>query len=111
MEQESDVMGKIVLIRSAALTDKLRAYKVLVDQRVVGKIRDGATQSFDCAPGRHRLSLKLDWGGSSSLEFDLLSENDSVEFECHPSAIGWQFLVVLRCFFAPNQWIVLKRKV
>jgi hypothetical protein len=39
----------------------LRAYKVVVDGKTVGEIRNGETKEFPMSAGQHDVSLKIDW--------------------------------------------------
>ena len=43
---------------------RFRAYRVLIDGVVVGRIRPGETLWFPVARGDHRVRLKVDWTGS-----------------------------------------------
>jgi len=54
----------------------LRAYKVVLDGKVIGTIKDGEQVEFDVAPGRHQLQLKIDWCRSNIVDF----ENSAVAF-------------------------------
>lgn len=51
----------IRLRRDIGWTDKLRAYKVVLDHAIVGKIREGEEIEMDASPGKHELYLKIDW--------------------------------------------------
>jgi hypothetical protein len=51
--------------------DRLRAYKVVVDGRVVGKIKRGETKSFELEPGQHEVYAKIDWTQSQTLRIDV----------------------------------------
>ncbi|MEV7216923.1 hypothetical protein AB0O31_28010 [Kitasatospora cineracea] len=44
--------------------DKWRAYRVLVDGVVVGKVRRGGSVAVEVPTGRHMIQVKIDWCGS-----------------------------------------------
>jgi len=54
-------VAMIRLRRDIGWTDKLRAYKVVLDHAIVGKIREGEEIEMDASPGKHELYLKIDW--------------------------------------------------
>ena len=77
--------GTIQLERGTASTDKLRAYKVLVDGAEVGTIKQGTTESFPVAPGTHDVQLKIDWALSPIVTVDVPA-GGTVRLTCRPKA-------------------------
>jgi hypothetical protein len=73
-------MPKLHIERVDALVDWLRAYKILLDGEVVGQIRNGREVVLEVPPGRHELSLKIDWAGSNTLTFD--AAEGPLYFDC-----------------------------
>jgi hypothetical protein len=63
-------------------TDRLRAYKVAIDDEVVGSIGHGEEKVFEVSPGRHRVQLHIDWGRSQPVEVDA-QEDAEVRLTCH----------------------------
>lgn len=91
---------KVQIVRRAGWIDWLRAYKIVVDGRVVGKVGNGDSAEFDVAPGRHTIQLRIDWCGSPTLEFHA-AEGRRVKFMAR-SLSG--FRVLLACLFAIFWW-------
>jgi hypothetical protein len=93
--------------RDSGYADRLRAYKVDLDNHVVGEIRDGQQFELKVPPGKHRLQSKIDWGASNLVDFEL---NDSdLEFQCGSNLRG--FKVLLAIFYATifsNQYLWLR---
>src|SRR5687767_7984917 len=75
----------IELQRGSAYTDRLRAYKVLVDGREVGQIKNGQTESFTVEPGRHEVMLKIDWATSPPVTIDA-TPGATTRLSCRPRA-------------------------
>src|SRR5687767_12871512 len=73
------------LERDSTYTDRVRAYKVLVDGLEVGTIKNGSTETFTVAPGRHDVMLKIDWATSPPLTIDV-SPGGTVRLSCRPRA-------------------------
>jgi hypothetical protein len=93
--------------RDSGYADRLRAYKVVLDGTIVGDIRNGQQLELKVAPGKHRLQLKIDWGSSNMVDFEI---NDrDLEFQCGSNLRG--FKILLAIFYATifsNQYIWLK---
>src|SRR4051812_9592454 len=65
--------------------DRARAYKVMVDGQEVGRVRNGDSQSFEVAPGRHEVHMSIDWTRSPSVEVDVPAAGDA-HLRCYANA-------------------------
>ena len=71
--------------RDATLrSDLFRAYKVVVDDGVVGGVKRGESLTHETAAGHHRLHFTIDWACSPSVEFDV-AEGQEVVIRCWPN--------------------------
>jgi hypothetical protein len=70
----------ITLQRDSGYADRLRAYTVVLDGEVVGKIKNGQRLELNVTPGEHQLHLKIDWCRSNFVDFQF--EGAPVAFEC-----------------------------
>jgi hypothetical protein len=89
--------------------DRLRAYKIVIDDAVVGAIRNGEEKLVLVQPGEHQLRLKIDWTGSSSEQFSV-EPNERVCFRC--KAAHWSLLALpdlIRSIWNRKKWIKLER--
>src|SRR3954468_21096229 len=91
----------IRLYRSSHWADRLRTYKVILDDEVIGDVRNGQSADFDVPAGHHTLYLKVDWCRSKAVEFDTTG-TDTVEFDCGSNLGGFMF------FFA-TFYVLFKR--
>ena len=66
-------------------TERLRAYRVLLDGAPAGTIRRGATIELDVEPGLHHVQVAIDWGRSPRLELELAA-GDDVGLRCFTDA-------------------------
>lgn len=99
----------IQIKRDSGWTDRARAYKVVVDGKVIGKIHNGEEASFETTPGQHELVLKIDWCKSNYINFE--AGNEITQFECGSNLRGWKiFLSLIYITFLKNQYIYLKKK-
>jgi len=98
----------ITISRYSGYTDKLRAYKVVLDGKVIGEVKDGQKFVFNSLPGKRELFLKIDWCQSNVVEFD--GGHDS-EFECGSSLCGLKILLaIIYITFFRKRYIWLKEK-
>ena len=95
----------IELQRGSAYTDRVRAYKVLVDGQEVGTIKNGKTETFNVAPGRHDVMLKIDWATSPTLTVDA-PPGGTVRLTCRPKANP--FTVLWYTLFARKKYLRLE---
>ncbi len=62
-------MASMRLSRNTSYKDFFRAYAVILDGNIVGKLRRGESKTFEIAAGRHELWLKIDWCESPRCQF------------------------------------------
>ena len=76
--------GKIVLTRQrAGRRDRMRPYRVLVDNELVGMVGDQEVQTFPVSSGEHTVWLKLDWTTSNKVKV-FVGETEQVSLVCRP---------------------------
>lgn len=71
--------GTVIVHRGNAMQDILRSYKVFIDGKEVGKIKQSEEQQYKLSYGKHVIQFKIDWKGSKLLEFEL---NDNSPIIC-----------------------------
>jgi hypothetical protein len=84
----------ISVSRDSGYADRLRDYRVLLDGAEIGRVRHGGERSFEVAAGRHQLMMKVDWGRSNILSFEI-DPDQSMKFRCGSSLGGWRILLTL----------------
>ena len=77
---------------SAPVQDRLHAYRVELDGRIIGKIGAGERTDFDVEPGHHRLRIRSSWTGSQALSFEI-KKGAVAHFECQPNGHSLSALV------------------
>ena len=102
----------ITINRDSGYVDRIRAYKVVLDGNVVGKIKNGQQIKLDVAPGNHQIYLKIDWCRSNTVEFEI--DEDIIDFECGSSLRGSKFWIpfveLIYIISKRNQYIWLRKK-
>ena len=73
-------MAVIKIQRGSGYVDKIRNYKVIINNEQVGIISEGEIKEYNVSPGTHTISTKIDWAGSKDIIVDL-KENDVVNFK------------------------------
>ncbi|MTI96927.1 MAG: hypothetical protein FH749_15905 [Firmicutes bacterium] len=96
--------------RDSGFVDRVRAYKVVLNDEVVGTISNGQQIELNVPPGRHRLNLKIDWCRSNIVEFEM-SEHP-INFECGSNLRGAKFLLpfieIYYITFGRNKYLWLR---
>lgn len=99
----------IRITRESGYADVLRAYQVVLDGKVVGKIKDGEQFEFDVAPGKHQLNLKVDWCRSNIVDFEV--GQGAVEFECGSNVGGCNGpMAIVYVLFLSHDYLWLRVK-
>lgn len=68
-------MPKVHLTRTSEYVNAIRDYRVYIDDRFVGTIKNGGEEWFEVTPGSHTIYAKIDWCSSPTLNFTV-HDND-----------------------------------
>jgi hypothetical protein len=98
----------LVLKRDSGYADRIRQYRVLLDDQEIGQIGDGEEKRFDVPSGQHALAVKIDWCCTPSCSFSA-RDGDTVIFECGSNLRG-AFLGAALYYglFARSQYLWLR---
>jgi hypothetical protein len=100
---------QITVQRTTSYVDRLRAYKIKIDDVVVGKLKARDSVTIPLTPGRHSIVLRIDWCGSETIDFEV-QPGEHVIFECGSSLQGWRVLLALLYItFLANQYLWLRK--
>ncbi|SFZ91801.1 hypothetical protein SAMN05428642_102340 [Flaviramulus basaltis] len=72
----------------------MRNFGFYQDDKKIGTIANGKTIEYQLEPGKHRLSSKIDWCGSRTIEFDI-KENETKTIELSGLKYGTLILPLL----------------
>jgi hypothetical protein len=97
--------GRLTIARDSAYVDRARAYKIMVDGKEVGRIKNNTSQTISVPGGSHELFLKVDWATSPTLTFEV-NAGEEVRYVCRPTANA--FLAVLYSFFNRRNYLTLE---
>jgi hypothetical protein len=102
-------MPVLRIVRERQTMDRLRDYKIKLDGKSLGGISNGLVRLIEIAPGTHRLTLRIDWAGSATLEF-AIADDETVEFTVSPNVQGvvTVFDMLLRLLFSWNTYLLLR---
>ena len=104
-------MGKhaiVYLARIPQYQDRMRKYKVFLDNTQIGEIKQDETVKLVVEPGEHTLHLTIDWSGSNKLLFNANS-NQEIYLECgnNTGAKFWKLISAITV--ARNTYLYVKR--
>jgi len=101
----------IIIKRDSGYADRLRAYEVVLDGNVVGKVRNGQQVEINVSQGKHVLFLKIDWCQSNAVEFES-NGSSNVEFDCGSNLRGLKiFLSIVYATILRSKYIWLKKQL
>lgn len=100
---------KLIISRSSAYADKLRSYKIMIDENLTGTIDNGQTIELELPKGKHEVYLKIDWCRSNKVVINGLKDSDVVSLKGGSSLSGLKvFLGLFYVFFNPTGYLFLK---
>jgi hypothetical protein len=100
--------AQVIIRRRNGFVDRLRNYRIVVDERVVGEIGPSTERAIPLAPGPHRIWLTLDSSRSATLEL-VLGAGESQTLECGPRGVGWLLSLPVLWLRPPTDvWIRLE---
>lgn len=62
---------KIIINRKTEFINKTRAFRLFIDGKEMGKIKNGGSEEYLLEPGTHTLQAKIDWCSSAELTIGL----------------------------------------
>ncbi|MBO9492043.1 hypothetical protein J7384_16905 [Endozoicomonas sp. G2_1] len=105
VRDDSAPVNCLTLTRGVEPTNYFRKYKVYVDEVAVGEISSGEVKHFEMAPGKHTVSVAIDWCKSRPFEFEA-SDGNNTKLQCGANYNNWKciFMHVIK----PSRWIYVK---
>ena len=105
-------MSGISITRGVYWADKMRKYKVFIDNVYQGDIMGDETKVFPVGGGHHTVKAKIDWCGSNELSVNV--GEGLTELEVGPSLRGIKFWIpfseVYYVLLARNKYLWLGMK-
>jgi len=98
----------IYLARIPQYQDRMRKYKVFLDDTQVGEIKQDETLKLEVEPGEHTLHLTIDWVGSNKLLFNTHSEQE-IYLKCGNNTGAKFWKMMLASTVARNSYLYVKR--
>ena len=93
------------LIRPDSWRGRLSAYKVIIDGKKQGTIKNDETRKFEISPGRHRVQVRINWTGSRPLDISVRPDS-TVSLECTPGPLATGGVDAILSFFG-RPWVDL----
>src|SRR5258708_30775305 len=99
----------VSISRDAGYADRLRDYRVVCDGVEIGRIANGASGTFEVAPGTHRLVLLVDWCSSNEVSFTI-ADGETLSLSCGSSLRGFRLLLAIYyATFARKRYLWLRQ--
>ncbi len=98
-----ETQAKIIIHRPSEFMNRARVFKVMIDGVEVGSVKNGMSDEFKIAAGKHSVCCKVDW--CSSQEFEVNVTDGETEYLEVKSGMKYYFhfliplVAVLLCNF------------
>lgn len=98
------------ITRAPSFIDSNRAYRIMVDGEMVGRILPQETVEIPIKQGQHDISVRIDWCGSRKLSLKF-EPDDTLFLECGSNVSGWKFILnIVYIAFFWNDYLWLRQK-
>ncbi|NRT14659.1 hypothetical protein HNP99_001003 [Flavobacterium sp. 28A] len=64
-------MGKLNIQRTNEFNNRVRHYRIYIDNKKVGTIENGENKDFEIEEGKHVIEAKIDWCGSPKVHLEI----------------------------------------
>ena len=105
---EDKIMPKIRLSRTSKGANKLRAYRVLIDDKYVGVIHRNQTKEFEVDFGEHTIQCTIDWERSNHITVDI--QDDLEELEVIAKGVFESSIRAIFPFDGRDKYLTLSKK-
>ena len=85
----------------------MRAYRIILDGKQISEITQGETKELSIPPGKHDLSIRIDWTGSKTLQFTS-SDDEAVTFRVRSNLRWTRFLLATGYIFSRDSYLFLE---
>jgi len=88
-----DLATITVARRRGGYRDRLRSYRIGIDERVRGRLRAGQEISVIVEPGKHTIVMRIDWSGSQKKSVTV-GAGETLILRCRPGRAirAWEAL-------------------
>lgn len=99
----------IEVFRESSLVGCLLSFRVFVDDKEIGRVKNGEKKRFQIGPGLHEVYVKLNWTWFSSPKVSFMLK-DFMKFSCQPQVgiLGFAIKVPYYSLFKRHKFISLK---
>ena len=113
LKNYSNNKGILSLKRNSQWANRLRAFKILIDGKMVAKIKNKESIDLDLDPGVYRIQVKIDWCKTKALNITIQPyQTVRLETGCHYR--GWKlwvpFIIFYYLFISPSSYLYLVDK-
>ena len=91
--QKNNIDNAIRIKRNSGYADRMRAYKLILDENAIGEIKNGQEITLEVPKGNHQLYLKVDWCRSNTVNFN--ANDNIIKFDCGSNLRGFKILLAI----------------
>lgn len=96
--------------RESCFISCLQSFRVFVDDKEIGRLKNGEKKRFQITPGLHEIRIKVNWSWLSSPKESFLHK-DFTKFSCRPriGVLGAIFKMPIYLLFKWRKFVQIKQ--
>ncbi len=100
-------MTQITINREIAFANKFRKIKIYIDNKLVGKIKEGEKSVINVEKGKHEVYAQIDWCSSKKMTIEInANENKQFALRCTNPLMAIYYII-----FRPHEYLILESSV
>ncbi|WP_094607198.1 hypothetical protein SPSIL_057940 [Sporomusa silvacetica DSM 10669] len=109
LSNHTDMVPTVEVLRESSFVGCLLSYRVFVDNKEIGRLKNGEKKRFQLKPGLHEMYIKVNWSWFSSPKESFLLK-DFVKFSCKPKVgfFGSVIKIPYYSLFKRHKFVSLK---
>lgn len=101
-------MSIIKISRDSGYADRIRKYKVICNNKCIGKIGNGESLEFETSPGEKEIFFKIDWCRSNKIKVEVPNDG-AVNLNGGSSIRGYKVLLAtIYTIFLPHKYLWIR---
>ncbi|MFS0861944.1 hypothetical protein [Fredinandcohnia sp. 179-A 10B2 NHS] len=99
-------MTNLVFDRENQFANKMRKYKIFLNDEEVGEIKNGEQKEIKVQPGSYKVKLKIDWCESKEIQINAV-EGQTIQFQCGSRLRGLKVFQATKAMDKVDEFVYL----
>lgn len=99
-------MSKLIFERENQFVNKVRKYKILLNNEDTAEIKNGERKEIDVAPGSYKVKIMVDWSESKEVLVNV-TEGETLQFQCGSRLKGLKVFQATKAMDKKDEFVYL----